>query len=237
MSDQTAVEEWLNAMEDTRLSGWDPERGVYRCDFCSGTVHALKRGKYTDDRRITHYVSDKILEPDGIKNPPGLSVLRSYCAECNRTRVQFPCQGFNEIMLSSYLRPDGAYTDWEIEDFSGANDGVPWDPREFFNSISEAIDLPMTFKDWAIMGKLKTAEEDAGGQTDPFQISQGPEDVIDHFLILDIDPREIVDEDGDVQISDEQAEELTEKIDERVEELSHTIGDEKAFHRQMDAER
>lgn len=241
MADQTAVEQWLDALEGRKLADWDPERSVYRCDYCSETIHPLKHGRTNEDRRVSHYVSDKILEPgEGIvefeRGP--FAFLRSYCPGCNRTRVRYPCQGFNELILSSHLRPEGSYTHFRIEHFSGADDGEPWDPATYYNAVADAIGLPGTFEDWLEMGKLGAAMKDAGTDTgNPALISHGPEDVVDHFEILGVEPRMVLDEDGDPTFPETTPSELQAIVDERAEELRHTIGDEKAFNREISSER
>lgn len=184
------LDTWLSAIEGTPLpakkqSGEEP----IKCDFCSSVI---ERGG-----RVSHYGADRPLNPEASSIPPEerkapLGLLRVYCNGCDRRELRFPCQGYHEIILRSDISPEGTLTSFEVLDFSPASDGVAWTPDAVWEALygepfSESPLYPV--------------------------LTVGPEDIADDLASNSISVDELVDETGAISATDEELEELRERVE------------------------
>lgn len=196
----SAVEQWLESLQGRAvdLAYHGRERQV-ECDYCSEIIRPSR-----NKPQATHLaVSETLNGPPAEAFDAPFALTTVYCGECDRRQLVFPCQGYHEILLSGRITPEYTIEDWEIIDFSGASDGVAWDPiaawEAFFDFEFEEYHTAM-------------------------QVQLAPEDVVNNFLSMGIDIREIVDpETGEVILSEERREELTEQM---MEDLPDVMGED-----------
>lgn len=228
MSDSTrsALETFFESLEGYQLPGF--EKGMaYKCDFCSGTIHPRKKGHESPDARVSHYLTSELLNDEWVPDDPApFSILRTYCPDCDRNRIQWPCKGWNELLVSSNFRPDGTVDDFELEDFSSKDDGEPWDPKEVWEAVHNILIPGVTFEEWMKMNMMDDTMDRAAQNPERHAMGFGPEDIIDGLLAWEVDPREITDDEGNVVMDDEKEEELRAHLEKRVEEFGPAITDE-----------
>lgn len=145
------------------------------CDWCSKGI------SYTGGSTGWHYMADDILgdlpaaREYHKKRPLGL--LAAYCDDCGNNRLFFPCEGYMEVRARFELNDDREYTDVEITDISPHDDGIPWDPKEVAEEITE-----IPFDAVAAMGEELWA----------------PENMLTVFVSADIDIRDLVNYKGEI---------------------------------------
>lgn len=231
MSDtRSALEKYFESLDGYKMPGFEIE-GVYRCDYCSGFINPTKRGHESPERRITHYLCDTLLNEEYTPSSPApFDILRTYCPDCDRQKIQWPCKGFNELLVSSNFRPDGTLDTFKVEDHSGSDHGEPWSPPEVWEGVHGILDHGATFEDWMKFNMMRDSidREDQGSPRHP--IGFGPEDIVDSLQAYQIDIREVTNEEGEVDIDEQKEKELRKHLEKRMEELGGSIGDEKHWH-------
>lgn len=228
MSEQesSAVEKYFESLEGYQMPGFEHEQ-VFRCDFCSSVVHPTKEGHESPERRVTHYLTDRLLNEEYVSNIPApFNVLRTYCPDCNRMKVQWPCVGFHELLVSSHFRPDGTIDDFKVEDFSAKDNGEPWDPAEVWEGVFGILTPGVTFDQYLKIQSGRDTMDRAMNNPDRHAMGFGPEDIVDSLNAWQIDIREVVDENGNVDIDNQKKAELKAHMEKRAEELDSTLGDE-----------
>lgn len=155
----------------------------FQCDFCSKGI------AYTSVPRVAMYWSDRVLSTTTpkarrINRERKLSPMASYCPECIESYpmnlLLFPCEGFGELRSFVTVTDDRHMTDPEVTDFSEHDDGIPWDPKEFSEEIT---DVPFEMNDML-----------AGGEG----MLWAPENMVTFFLSVadGVDIRELIKYDG-----------------------------------------
>lgn len=183
INDGWTVGELLDEFEDEEFKPADPERDHFTCDFCSKGVN------YTSKPRVGGYVTDNVLNVDhpmwrrasqGLNNP--LVPLASYCEDCSQRLLLFPCRGFAEVRIFFDLDRDKMMQNVEVTDLSPSDDGIPWDPRELSEAITE-----VSFRDKELVAALTGHDH-----------LWGPENMVTFFLSIGggVDIRQLVNFDG-----------------------------------------
>jgi hypothetical protein len=184
------LDTWLSAIEDTPLpEGKKTGEDKIRCDFCSSNI--------SHGSTVTHYGVDEPINPEASslspeeRNAP-FGLLRVYCEGCDRKELRFPCAGYHEVILQSDISEEGVLREFKLLDFSPASDGVPWSPNDVWEVVH---------------GKPFLASPMAG------IITVGPEDIADDLASNSIDVADIVDEDGNISVTEDEREELRERVE------------------------
>jgi hypothetical protein len=235
--ERSAVERLFSELSGRPLKGFDKE-GVFRCDYCSSVIHPTKRGRDAPDERVTHYLTDDLLNDSPIahlsRNP--FFIIRTYCPDCNRTNVQWPCEGWHEMIVSSYFRPDGSIDDFEIEDFSASDDGEPWTPADVWEAVFQIQTPNVTFDEWMKLHIARDSIERKVSNPERPPIAFGPEDIVDSLRIWQVDPREITDKNGNIKMSESKRAAISNRLDERSEELAPVLENEEKWSDKISSE-
>jgi hypothetical protein len=155
------------------------------CDFCSRGI------AYQSNPRVAWYVADGVLNPghpvwrQAVKERFGgkpIVPLAVYCPGCSTRRVLFPCEGYAEVHAFFDLDEGRVLKNVEVTDVSPPDDGIPWEPRELSERITE---IPW---DQHMLMQTISAEDQLWG----------PENMITFFLsaVDGVDPRELIQYDG-----------------------------------------
>lgn len=169
---------------EERFEGQDflaqPEKDHFVCDFCSKGV------KYSSKPRVAQYIADDVLNMNHpkaaqIKRGRPLVQLASYCEECSKQQLFFPCEGVAEARVFIDLDKERVMRNVKATDASPRDDGIPWDPKE----LSE---------------KITTIPFDANVAIAGGDHLWGPENMVTFFLstVGEIDIRELVKWDGSI---------------------------------------
>jgi len=179
-------EEIEEEFEGSEFNPDDPGEEHFVCDFCSKGVN------YTSHPRVAHYVADDVINdtfegstqiPDYIHRERPLVPLATYCPNCSKKRLFFPCEGYAEAHIYFTLEKGKTMRDVEVTDISGRDNGIPWDPYE----VSERI---TPHESWDLQ-KIMAEQEHLWG----------PENMVTHFLAVvgEVDIRELVKWDGTLE--------------------------------------
>jgi hypothetical protein len=162
-----------------------------KCDSCDETVFP--------NNDIALYASNwEIL--DRIDEGQFVKVFRAYCPDCKRKHFLMPMEGAVELMIYCRLDEEKYYRDSEIVAYSGPDDGTPWNPREVV--------------DWFFPEPVELAVAQMAG------MDMGPEDVVEMLLHYNLDPREVVDDEGNLIDNEETREMRAEAIIEKAEKAT-----------------
>ena len=115
-----------------------------------------------------------------------------YCNDCHWNQLKFPMTGCIEMLLEGRMGIDWTINDLSIMDFAIQSDGEDWSPEEVMEEL--------------FMTSYEKAKMMSGG------VHQGPQDAIDVVNNLGVDIRDIVDEDGNVDLTDEEVREMHDTI-------------------------
>ena len=137
------------------------------------------------NRTIYLYCSNYLVGT-GIQDRINFQTL--YCNECHWNRLKFPMTGCIEILLEGRMGTDWTINDLSIMDLAIQNDGEDWSPE---GVMEELFQMP-----------YEQAKRMSSG------VHQGPQDVIDVLDNLGLDIRDIVDEDGNIDLTDEEVREM-----------------------------
>lgn len=177
---RTTVAELTSEFEGTDFDPIEPDKDHWICDFCSTGV------PYSANARVADYFADDILSHNHpyssqIHANRPLIPLASYCEDCSTRRLLFPCHGFAEARVMYNLGKDRIVRDVDVTDVSPRDDGIPWNPKDVSNAITQAPFEQML---------------ELGGN----QHLWGPENMVTFFLssIGGIDIRELVQWDGEI---------------------------------------
>lgn len=162
-----------------------------RCDSCDEIVFP--------NSDIALYASNwEIL--DRIDDGQFVKVLRAYCPDCRRKEFLMPMKGAVELMIYCKLDRDKYYRDAKIAAYSGPDDGLAWDPREVV--------------DWFFPEPLEVTVAMMSG------MDMGPEDVVELLLHYNLDPREIIDDEGNLMDTEESRKKRAEATKEKINEAT-----------------
>lgn len=125
----------------------------WECDYCSKGV------SYQGGSQAVGYLADRIMgdtrEARALRDTPRLTTMALYCTDHSWGRnLLFPCEGFTEARYTCEITEDGRYSDVRFTDVSPDDDGIPWDPVE----VSEAI-TQVPFDALDAMGPERQAPE------------------------------------------------------------------------------
>jgi hypothetical protein len=147
--------------EELVLMASDHERP--ECDWCSVGM------RYETGPRVSQYIADRCIEhPSMNEKARYLNETRPFaqfatlCEECSTRRLLFPCEGYAEVRL--FFTPEGdresgfTMTDIEITDHSDRDDGIPWDPKELVEAVTQEPFDTRTRR-WAAGGGLWGPED------------------------------------------------------------------------------
>ena len=157
---------------------FNPSGKHWKCDWCSKGV------PYSKSIRAGHYMCDDVVvvnnkKAQQVRSTRKLGQFATYCEDCTHRMLLFPCKGYTEIRLLFDTAEDGTMHNIEVTDISPQDDGIPWDPAE----VSEAITQVSTEQ----IGFL--AGEDVWA----------PENLVTFFLgVTDVDLRDLIDWEGNV---------------------------------------
>jgi hypothetical protein len=159
----------------------DPEKDHFLCDFCSKGV------AYESNPRVGHYIADDVLNSEHpVWQKHGgsstLVPLASYCEKCSTRMLLFPCEGFAEVRMFFDLDGEKVMKDVEVTDLSPRDDGIPWEPKELSERITQ-----IQWEQQSFVAMLS-------GQDDLW----GPENMVTFFLssVDGVDIRQLVKWDG-----------------------------------------
>lgn len=211
----SALRQWLDVLEGAGVyagTGENPHDNPLQCDFCSDIIHK--------NSQVTHYAADRLLNPWILDNLPTRPfwLLRTYCPTCDRRRIQYPCEGYNELIVASGIDHDHCYRDLEVIDVSNASDGYAWDPMAVVDALYDLLDYPIDYED----------ELRARSRMYP-TMGFGPEDVADKCRIYDVHPGKVLNEDGELAIPPGERRALANRIAERMDRVGEIAGDRKAW--------
>lgn len=168
------VESVEDALMDTEHSSPVSDEH-WLCDWCS------KGTSYQGGCEGWHYMADDVLGdlPDArlIHEKRPLTTLAAYCTECGNERLFFPAEGYTEVRVYFELDEDHQYETVEVTDISPRDDGIPWNPKEVAERITQE-----RFEDVAMLGDELWA----------------PENMVTVFLSADIDIRDLVNYEGEI---------------------------------------
>lgn len=192
MNDRDFNRQNVPAIDDL-LNGMEqmrvPEAGTDELVRCDLCSSPVFPNKYMES-----YVSNREL----VTEATDLAIQRLYCAECAVGRVKYPCTGVLEIIISGTLDRNRQYQDLKLEDYSIPQDGYAWDPVEV---SEEVFKMPIEFH-----------AEMTGG------MKIGPEDIVDALHHMDIDIRDVLDENDNVSIDEDTENMIHKKMMEKVDE-------------------
>ena len=201
----TALGQWFAMVDGLSLPEHASGEPV-RCDYCSAEVEA--------GERVTCYCVDDVINLEQLNlhdkhqvfSAP-FAVARIYCLDCDRTEVSVPCGGYNELMVRATITEEKALTDFEYipGSLSRASDGPPWDPVDLWETVME-----IPFEEWS--GEMGMA--------------MGPEDIVDSLRVYDVDVRELIDQNGGINVASDRLAEIKQRRDERMIELLRSDPDE-----------
>lgn len=188
----------------------DDDEHHWLCDWCSMGV------SYAKEPRIANYMADKVADQETrhgqhINSERKLTMLASYCPEHSHERLLFPTTEATEVRLMFTVNEDRTITDAEVTDVSPEGDGIPWNPRELAEKITEAP--------YEQMAVLSSAND----------MVMGPENILTYFDALGtgVDIREMVDWEGN--IDPKALGRARKKLDEVKERRMKEVGDRQAF--------
>jgi len=181
INDNYTVGELTENFEGDDFLPSDPEKDHFLCDFCSKGV------SYESNPRVGHYIADDVLNSEHpVWQKHGgsgtLVPLASYCEECSIRMLFFPCEGFAEVRVFFDLDEEKVKRNVEVTDLSPRNDGIPWDPKELSERITQ-----IQWEQQSFVAMLS-------GQDDLW----GPENIVTFFLssVNGVDIRQLVKWDG-----------------------------------------
>jgi hypothetical protein len=162
------------------FAAYAPEKDHFECDFCSKGV------PYSKQPRVGQYFADRLplaRSPTAreVNERRILTPLSTYCEDCTYRRLLFPCEGYTEVRVLISLGPEQIVRDPRITDISSVDDGIPWNPAELAERITEVPREEMAL----------FAGDD---------VAMGPENIVTFFLSFNagIDIRQLVKWDGSI---------------------------------------
>lgn len=140
----TTVEEVTERLENEEFLVEDEYTEHYECDFCSKGV------PYQKEPRVAMYFSDTVMlvttpEDQIINQECILTHMATYCEECSHKLLFFPMYGATEARAMATITKTREYHNVEFTDISMADDGIPWDPIEAYERVTEVNvnDMPV----------------------------------------------------------------------------------------------
>lgn len=132
----TTVDEVTERLEDEEFLVEDEYTEHYECDFCSRGV------PYQKEPRVAMYFSDTVMlvttpEDQIINQESILTHMATYCEECSHKLLFFPMYGATEARAMATITKTREYHNVEFTDISMADDGIPWDPIEAYERVTE----------------------------------------------------------------------------------------------------
>lgn len=177
------TERAANALDGLRLEGPE-EAGELVCDFCSKHIE--------DGEAITVYATNI----DYTRKPPRGSVYpcRVYCSECDQATLKLPLKQAEEFIIGGDMVREGVPTfeNTITIDHSPRGEGVDWEPTRVFAEFTGQNLTEMMRHDQAT--------------------NFGPEDVIDHLRLGDLDVREHINEDGKITMPKSERVEIRDEV-------------------------
>lgn len=167
-----------------------------QCDYCRTPISV--------GDKITLYASNRDY---GAADKDGQFVVdRCYGVSCcRRTEIQFPLEAAAEALFLATVDDGYKLRNVKLVDKSMPADGIAWDPPNM----------------WKLMARIEIREYmDHPGTS---EMTVGPEDVYDTLLMLDVDAKELVNEDGYLTIDDDEISEYQEQVDEKFIEKANEI--------------
>jgi len=158
------------------------DKNHLECDFCSVGI------PYKKEPRVGHYLADKVVietsEQQRMLNEQRvLSSLATYCQDCSWDNVYFPAKGFTEVRAFFTIDENRIMRDFEVTDISPVDEGIPWNPEELLERITQHSSV--SFK--------RFVEASEG------EFMSGPENIVTFcFALGDIDLRALVNWDGSI---------------------------------------
>lgn len=131
------VSELEDAFEDVEFNyAKGEDKDHYLCDWCSKGV------PIQSEPRVSQYLADRVVnethpKSSMVNRQRKVTQLATYCPECSHSFLFFPCTGFAEARLQFSLTENGSMTEVEVTDVSPRDDGVPWNPVEISESITQ----------------------------------------------------------------------------------------------------
>lgn len=167
------VDKFLDAIEGTTIPYVEVTENAQNpyCDSCSDPIRP--------NTKVQLYGVNKILPGRVIES--GFRSIRLHCEDCHLRRLHMPCAGYDEYLIDATVTPEWTITDPEIQDISSELDGIPYKPEEILESL-----FGVSYTEILIA---------SGGE------SQGPLDAIDVLVVTGIDPREVVNDDGSITVT------------------------------------
>lgn len=106
------------------------------CDWCSRGI------PYNRTRRHAFYMADDVIvvnnpKAQQVRNTRRLALAAEYCHECAKQRLLFPCAGYTELRVMADVKPNGTLENVEITDVSAEDDGIPWEPMEVTEALTQ----------------------------------------------------------------------------------------------------
>lgn len=152
----------------------------WKCDWCSTGV------PYQKEPRVANYLADWVCDNTTesgkrVNSSRKLTTLATYCESCSEPRLLFPSTKATEVRVMFTVTESKTISDVEVTDISPQGEGIPWNPRELAEKITEA--------------PYQTLARLSGNST-----VMGPENIVTYFLALGtgVDIREIVDWEGNI---------------------------------------
>jgi len=184
--DERLNENWTVEQLEAQFEGEDhaPHEQVqgkdhFFCDFCSTGV------TYESEPRVAFYVADDVLDlGHPVYRSDTLVPLAVYCGDCATDRLLFPCEGYGEVRLFFDLDSEKVIQNVEVTDLSPADDGIPWDPKELSERVTQ-----VPWDEHMLMQQLSGEDQ-----------LWGPENMITFLLssVSGVDPRELINWDGTI---------------------------------------
>jgi len=176
----TAVDDFLDAINGTTIPYVEVTDDAQNpyCDSCSEPIRP--------NSPVQLYGVNKLLTGHTI--PSGFRSIRLHCKDCRLRRLYLPAAGYSEYLVDATVDTEWTLHDSEIVAVSPSSDGIDYDPKAIiegvFGTSYEAIMQGVGYE------------------------AQGPLDALDILVVTDIDPREVVHEDGTVTVTDEHQEQF-----------------------------
>lgn len=189
MDSKDVIKTWLNRAEGA-ITPQSYRGGSIRCDYCSRVI--------TPGEDVTNYLCNRLVNDIDISPDfPPFHMLRIYCEDCSRVKILDKCKGYNELLLISKIDKNKCLINFNIMDYSPSNDGIDYNPIEVWELGHDTI----TFDEF-----ISSVYQTHGS------IRLGPADIIDEYRLNNINPRDIYDENGDIDISDTMKNKIQNKI-------------------------
>lgn len=184
MDETPALARYLDALEGYPIrEGMNVRQEHLYCDTCSDPIYPNKKSIL--------YLSDEIVlgaddfDVEMHETPyytiGDFYILRATHWDCDAKEIPFPCEGYTELWLEVEWGRDFRLKRPKLLDASSRNDGIDWNPERAHDALMEVVDGPS-------LRELFVA--------DP--VAMGPHDIIASFVVSGIDPRYVIDDDGEI---------------------------------------